>query len=76
MNITFLIIIMAIAILAAILLRKQKQSDLDDAQVICPVMKTPLYGPTPYVVHHHGKPVYLCCPGCVDEFTKDPGRFM
>jgi YHS domain-containing protein len=61
--------------------RKQKEEkgdddDLQQRQLICPVMKTPLYGPTPYVVNYQGKDVSLCCSWCQEEFLKNPERYI
>jgi YHS domain-containing protein len=25
---------------------------------------------------HEGKRVYFCCPGCIEEFGKDPARYI
>lgn len=30
----------------------------------------------PVVLHHEGREVRLCCPGCVDDFKKNPEKFL
>ena len=30
----------------------------------------------PYLYTHEGQKVYFCCDGCVDEFKKDPKKYL
>jgi hypothetical protein len=30
----------------------------------------------PVVIQHEGREVRFCCASCVDEFNKDPGRYL
>jgi hemin uptake protein HemP len=30
----------------------------------------------PVIIDHNGREVRFCCASCVDEFKKDPGRYM
>lgn len=43
-------------------------------QAICPVMA----GKIDKNVHadYKGKRIYFCCSGCLDEFNKDPEKYM
>ncbi len=43
-------------------------------QTVCPV----LGGKIDQNVHtdYHGQRVYFCCPGCVNQFQKDPEKYL
>lgn len=43
-------------------------------QTICPVMEGAIK--KDLFVEYKGKKVYFCCPGCVDEFNKDPEKYI
>ncbi len=42
-------------------------------QTHCPVMKGPIN--KEYFVEYKNKKVYFCCPGCEEEFNKDPEKY-
>lgn len=44
------------------------------AQTVCPVMSGKT-NPNLYA-DYQGQRVYFCCPGCVDAFKKDPGKYL
>jgi len=41
---------------------------------ICPVMKGK--ATREYSYTHKEKTYYFCCPGCIEEFKKDPGKYI
>ena len=43
-------------------------------QTLCPVMNNPV--DKEIFVEYEGKKVYFCCPGCIEEFEKDPGKYL
>ena len=43
-------------------------------QTICPVMGNPINKDV--FVEYKGKKVYFCCPGCEDDFNKDPEKYI
>jgi len=43
-------------------------------QTTCPVMKGPIN--TEYYTEYKGKKVYFCCPGCEEEFAKNPEKYI
>lgn len=43
-------------------------------QTLCPVMKAPIN--KDIFVEYEGKKVYFCCPGCPEEFTKNPEKYL
>lgn len=52
-------------------------SETETVQTICPVSKEKLGSmgePVEYV--HNGKVYKLCCPMCLDEFAKDPEKYI
>lgn len=44
------------------------------AQKLCPVMGTPI--DKDIYVDHNGRRVYLCCQMCVDQFKKEPEKYL
>ncbi|MFH1549340.1 MAG: YHS domain-containing protein [Planctomycetota bacterium] len=44
------------------------------AQTTCPVMGNPIN--KELFVDHDGKRVYFCCKGCIEDFKKDPEKYM
>ncbi|MBI4795572.1 MAG: YHS domain-containing protein [Deltaproteobacteria bacterium] len=46
----------------------------DQAPAVCPVMGGKI-NPNLYV-DHNGQRVYFCCPGCLEAFKKDPGKYL
>jgi YHS domain-containing protein len=43
-------------------------------QTTCPVMGGPIN--KEYYTEYQGKRVYFCCPGCDEEFAKDPEKYI
>ncbi len=43
-------------------------------QTICPVMGNNIN--KEIFVEYEGKKVYFCCPGCIDEFNKNPEKYL
>jgi Cu(I)/Ag(I) efflux system membrane fusion protein len=43
-------------------------------QTICPVMGGKI--DKDYFIEYEGKKVYFCCPGCEEEFNKDPQKYL
>jgi YHS domain-containing protein len=43
-------------------------------QTNCPVMKGKV--DTKYFVDYQGKRIYFCCSGCIEEFNKDPEKYL
>ncbi|MGE0193909.1 MAG: hypothetical protein AB7T63_17930 [Planctomycetota bacterium] len=47
------------------------------ANKICPVQGGEIDTANPsLVVHYQGEKIGFCCPGCPQEFQRDPERFM
>jgi len=46
----------------------------DTQQTICPVMGNPIN--KDIFVEYEGRKVYFCCPACIEEFNKDPGKYI
>lgn len=46
----------------------------DTEQTTCPVMGGPIN--KEYYTEYQGKRVYFCCPGCDEEFAKDPEKYI
>ena len=46
-------------------------------EALCPVMKhkIKISSNTP-VIDYHGKSFYFCCPGCPQEFKKNPDKYI
>ena len=44
--------------------------------VICPVRGEKINEKTKVLYEHEGKVYNLCCAGCVDEFKKDPSKYV
>jgi YHS domain-containing protein len=44
------------------------------SQKTCPVMGGPI-DPKVYT-DYQGKRVYFCCPSCIDDFKKDPAKYL
>ena len=43
-------------------------------QTMCPVMNAPIN--KDIFVEYEGKKVYFCCPGCPEEFQKNPEKYL
>lgn len=43
-------------------------------QTLCPVMNAPIN--KDIFVEYEGKKVYFCCPGCPEEFQKNPEKYL
>ena len=43
-------------------------------QTTCPVMAGPIN--KNIYTEYEGKKVYFCCQGCIDEFKKDPEKYL
>lgn len=43
-------------------------------QTICPVMGNPIN--KDIFVEYKGKKVYFCCPGCEEQFNKEPEKYI
>jgi YHS domain-containing protein len=49
----------------------------DDEEVICPVMGTKMKKAKAYAkMDYKGKTYYLCCRHCVEEFKKNPEKYI
>ncbi len=46
----------------------------DSKQTICPVMAGTI--DKNIYADHNGKRVYFCCSGCLEEFKKDPDKYI
>jgi YHS domain-containing protein len=47
---------------------------LAEPQTKCPVMNGKV--DKKFFVDYKGKRIYFCCSGCVDEFKKDPEKYL
>ncbi|MGO9021886.1 MAG: YHS domain-containing protein [Syntrophobacteraceae bacterium] len=47
---------------------------LAEPQTKCPVMKGKI--DEKFFVDYKGKRIYFCCAGCVEQFNKDPEKYM
>jgi YHS domain-containing protein len=43
---------------------------------ICPVMNNPIDEKKKVTYEYEGKVYSFCCAGCVEEFKKDPGKYI
>jgi YHS domain-containing protein len=51
------------------------QTTADDIeQKTCPIMGGPIN--KAHFTEYQGKKVYFCCPGCEEEFAKDPEKYI
>lgn len=56
---------------------ESKRSLVKGTTVICPVMGTKLTPEKAYAkMMYKGKPYYMCCAYCKDEFKKNPGKYI
>ena len=46
----------------------------EKGQILCPVMGNPI--DKQYYADYQGKRIYFCCEGCIEEFKKDPEKYM
>jgi YHS domain-containing protein len=53
---------------------EQMQYQQGKEQSLCPVMGGAIN--KKYFIEYQGKRVYFCCPGCEDEFLKNPEKYM
>ena len=44
--------------------------------ITCPVMGGAVDKDAPYKTEYKGKTIGFCCPGCVEEFKKNPEKYM
>lgn len=51
-----------------------KLENTPKAQTICPVMGEKIN--RQFYVDHNGKRIYFCCGQCIDEFKKDPEKYL
>ena len=42
----------------------------------CPVMGGKVNKDTPYKTVYKGKTIGFCCPGCIEKFKANPGKYM
>ena len=49
-------------------------AEVEIAQESCPVMGGAI--DKKYFIDHGGRRIYFCCPGCSDQFEKDPERYL
>jgi YHS domain-containing protein len=52
----------------------QARADQDKAQTTCPVMGGNIN--KNIYTDYQGKRVYFCCPQCIAEFNKEPGKYL
>jgi len=77
----------AVVVIGLILLtgcKKKSETDISAApqqtpaaqieQTICPVMAAPIN--KDLYTEYKGEKVYFCCPGCKQEFEKDPEKYI
>jgi YHS domain-containing protein len=58
-------------------MRKNMAMAGDDEIVVCPVMGTKMKKKDAYdKMEYKGKKYYLCCKKCVDEFKKNPEKYI
>ncbi|HBG26113.1 MAG TPA: hypothetical protein DDX75_03355 [Phycisphaerales bacterium] len=46
----------------------------DNGQTTCPVMGGPIN--KDIFVEYQGKKVYFCCAGCIEQFNKEPEKYL
>ncbi len=51
-----------------------ESEDTGTEQTICPIMGGKI--DKTVFTEYQGKKVYFCCPGCIDEFNKDPEKYI
>ena len=56
------------------LMTRPEQTGEGTQQTHCPVMGGKI--DKEIFIEYEGKKVYFCCPGCSDEFLKDPQKYM
>lgn len=54
---------------------KTIQSNLANAQGICPVMEKPVDASKPFAIAN-GRKIFVCCPPCIEKIEKDPEVFV
>ena len=52
----------------------EKPSAALGEQTICPIMGNPI--DKSVFTEYKGKKVYFCCPACIEEFNKDPDKYI
>jgi Cu(I)/Ag(I) efflux system membrane fusion protein len=55
-------------------MESEKPVVVSGEQTICPVMGNPI--DKTVFTEYKGKKVYFCCPGCIEEFHKDPEKYI
>ena len=56
---------------------RRKIGNLPPQQKFCPITGLPLGSMgVPVKIVLKGQPVFLCCPGCMDEAKKDPDKTL
>ena len=53
---------------------KEMKIQTENEQTICPVMGGKINKDC--FTEYKGKKVYFCCPGCIEEFNKDPEKYL
>ncbi len=53
-----------------------KSEAVNAGNKICPVMGEKIDEKTKATYEYEGKVYNFCCPGCIDEFKKDPGMYI
>ncbi len=48
----------------------------DDTIRYCPVSKEKIEGEPEYTYEYMGKTYYFCCPECIEEFKKNPEKYI
>lgn len=51
-----------------------KENETEESVGICPVTHEPASGEYSYI--HEGKTYYFCCSMCIEEFKKDPQKYI
>jgi len=73
-SIAWSVLLLFIALCLAGPVLAAKKSSAGSPQQFCPVMggkiNKDLYA------DHEGKRVYFCCPGCREQFLKDPAKYI
>ena len=52
---------------------KEPENTVEE-QTVCPVMGGEIN--KEYFIVHEGKRVYFCCPGCEEQFLKEPEKYL
>jgi len=55
-------------------MKSQEQPESEIEQTMCPVMNAPIN--KNFYTEYRGKKVYFCCPGCDEEFHRNPEKYL